>query len=78
MITLHVQELGDRALVSREELDVLVKAAQQQENVQVLPCTDDLPTLGLMQLVERGAAFDWLGDPREDMYTVADLKERFR
>lgn len=39
---------------------------------------DDLPTEGLMRLVEQEEAFTFLNDPAEDIYTEADLKERNR
>lgn len=38
---------------------------------------DDILTLGIMQLAEQGGAFDWLAD-EEDLYTLQDLKVRYR
>ncbi len=38
---------------------------------------DDLLILGLLWLAENGGAFDWLADD-EDLYTVEDLKVRYR
>ena len=39
---------------------------------------DEIETQGLMKLVEEDPAFEFLKDPREDIYTVDDLKERYK
>ena len=39
---------------------------------------DDLPAEGLMALVDSGGSFEYLLDPREDIYSVNDLKVRYR
>ena len=39
---------------------------------------DDIPAEGLMKLIEKDDAFRFLYDPREDIYTVDDLRERYK
>ena len=37
--------------------------------------TDDISTKELMRLVMAGGSFDWLDDPREDVYANTDGEE---
>jgi len=37
--------------------------------------TDDISTKELMSLVMAGGSFDWLDDPREDVYSEKDGEE---
>jgi hypothetical protein len=37
--------------------------------------TDDISTKELMRLVMAGGSFDWLDDPREDVYSEQDGEE---
>jgi hypothetical protein len=37
--------------------------------------TDDISTKELMRLVMAGGSFDWLDDPREDVYSEKDGEE---
>jgi len=38
---------------------------------------DEAPPIGIMKLAEEGGAFDFLKD-EEDLYSVEDLKVRYR
>jgi hypothetical protein len=67
-----------KALVDRAELDRVIEAARKVEEVELVECGDDLPTDGLMRLAEVAGGFEYLMDPREDIYTVNDLKVRYR
>jgi len=79
MIRVHTHFIGpDKAIVDRKELERLVEAARQAEEVQLIESDDDLPPAGLMRLVEAGGSFRFLEDPREDIYTADDLKVRYR
>jgi hypothetical protein len=75
MTTVHAQILGDQAIVPRNELDALIDLARRSAEVQLE--TDDLPNAGLLWLAEQGGAFKWLAD-EEDLYSVQDLKVRYR
>ena len=79
MVKVHTQQVGpEKALVDRGELQRLIEVARQGEEVEVIEVQDDLPTEGLMRLVEEGGSFSYLADPREDVYTLNDLKVRYR
>ncbi len=72
MTTIRVQHLGDKALLSREELEQLLSLARQHEDVKVQLDEDDLPTVALMRFAEQGGAFDFWLDKAEDIYTLED------
>ncbi len=77
MTTLHAQLIGDKAVLPRAEFDRLVELARRSEEVELHTDEDDVPTVGIMRLAEQGGAFDWLAE-EEDLYTVNDLKVRYR
>lgn len=79
MVRVHAEPVGpDKALVSREELGKLIEAARKVEEVELIESADDLPAAGLMRIAAEGGSFQFLDDPREDLYTVNDLKVRYR
>jgi len=79
MVKVHTQQVGaEKALVDRAELQRLVDVARQVEEVELIEVQDDLPTEGLMQLVGESGSFSFLEDSREDVYTLNDLKVRYR
>ena len=72
MVTIHIQCIGDKALLSQSDLERLVELAQQSEAITVLRREDDVPTLGIMRLMEQGGAFDFWKEEGEDIYSSAD------
>lgn len=72
MTTIRVQRLGDKALLSQDELEQLLLLARQHEDIRVQLDEDDLPTVALMRFAEQGAAFDFWLDEAEDIYTLDD------
>lgn len=77
MTKLHAEFVGDRALLPRAEFERLVELARRSDEIELQVHEDDVPTLGMMRLGEQGRAFDWLAD-EADLYTVSDLKVRYR
>ncbi len=69
---------GDMVILDSKDFGELVKRAKTVEEVIIEEVEDDLPVEGLMKLVEQDDAFAFLHDPAEDIYTVDDLKERYR
>lgn len=79
MVRVHAQPVGAaKALVDRADLQRLVEAARRVEEVELVETEDGLPTEGLMRLAQEGGSFDFLADPREDLYSLSDLKVRYR
>jgi hypothetical protein len=79
MVRVHAQQVGEeKALVDREELQQLIEVARRVEDVELIEVHDDLPVEALMRLAQEGKSFDFLNDSREDIYTLDDLKVRYR
>lgn len=72
MTTIHVQRVGDKALLPQSEFEKLVELVRQHEEIAVQIHEDDVPTLGIMRLVEEGGAFDFWMEAGEDIYAVED------
>ncbi len=72
MTTIHVQRLGDNALIPHRELERLVELARQSEEIELHIREDDIPTLSIMRLAEQSGAFDFWHEEGEDIYSVED------
>lgn len=72
MTTIHVQCIGDKALLPQSELERLVELAQRHEEVTVQMEEDDVPTLAIMRLAEQGGAFDFWREEGENIYSLED------
>jgi hypothetical protein len=72
MTTIHVQRVGDKALLPQNELERLVELARLREGIAVQIDEDDVPTLAVMRLVEEGGAFDFWQEDAEDIYSAED------
>jgi hypothetical protein len=72
MATIHIQCIGDKALLAQSDLERLVELAQRSEVITVLRQEDDVPTLGIMRFIEQGGAFDFWKEKGEDIYSAAD------
>jgi len=72
MTTIHVQCIGDKALLPQSELERLVELAQRSEEITVQKQEDDMPTLGLMRLLDQSGAFDFWREAGEDIYSAED------
>jgi hypothetical protein len=72
MATIHVQCIGDKALLSQSDLERLIELAQQLEAITVLRQEEDVPTFGIMRLMEQGGAFDFWKEEGESIYSATD------
>lgn len=72
MTTIHVQCIGDKALLPRTEFERLVELAQRHEEVTVQMEEDDVPTLATMRLADQGGAFDFWQEEAENVYSLED------
>jgi len=77
MTTIHVQWLGDKAIVPRQELVRVVELACRTEEIDLQTSEEEGLTLGLVCLAHQGGAFNWLAE-EEDLYSLDDLKVRYR
>ncbi|WP_089936645.1 hypothetical protein [Candidatus Entotheonella palauensis] len=72
MATIHIQCVGDKALLPQSELEHLIELAQRAETMTMQRQKDDVPTLGTMHLIEQGGAFGFRKEDGEDIYSVND------
>jgi hypothetical protein len=72
MMTIHVQRVGDKALLLQSEFERLVELARQSEETAVQMHEDDVPTLGIMRLAEQEGTFDFWREVGEDIYSAED------
>jgi hypothetical protein len=72
MTTIHVQRIGDKALVPQCELEQLVEIAKLHQGIAVEIEDDDVPTLAMMRLAEQSGAFDFWNEEGEDVYAQSD------
>lgn len=77
-IKIHTRPYDEHhVVIATDDLQRLIETANKVAPVEVedetAPSDDDL-----MRLAETGGAFDFLHDEREDVYTVEDLRVRYR
>lgn len=72
MTTIHVQRIGDKALLPQSELDQLVELAGQHQQIALQIHEEDVPTVGMMRLAEEGGVFDFWMEEGEDIYSAED------
>lgn len=65
----------NQVIISAEDLRKLVEIAQKVEPIEIEE--SDYDEADLMRLAESGGALDFLRD-EEDIYSVEDLKVRYR
>ncbi len=72
MTTIHVHCIGDQALLPQSELEQLIALAQRSEAITVQRQEEEVPTLGIMRLIEQGGACDFWKEDGEDLYAAAE------
>ncbi len=72
MTTIHVQHIGDKAVLPQQEFDRLLELARRGEEIVVQTPDDDVPTFDIMRLVEQGGTFDFWKEEGEEIYSVDD------
>ena len=65
----------NQVIISAEDLKKLIEIAQKVEPIEIEE--NDFDEADLMRLAESGGALDFLQD-EEDIYSVEDLKVRYR
>jgi hypothetical protein len=72
MTTIHVQHIGDKAVLPQQEFNRLLELARRGEEIMVQTPDDDVPTVDIMRLVEQGRAFDFWKEEGEEIYSAGD------
>ena len=66
----------NQVIISQEDLRKLIEIAEKVEPIEIEEI--DFQTEDLMRLAENGGALDFLSDEREDVYSVDDLKVKYK
>ncbi len=69
MTTIHAKLVGDQALLGRSELQRLLELARQSEAVELQVDEEEVSSLEIMRLAEKGGAFDFWKDEGENIYS---------
>jgi hypothetical protein len=72
MTRVHAQLIGDKAIISKDELDQLIELARKSEKVDLDIQEEDVPTIGIMKLAEQSGSFNFWKDDEENIYTDSD------
>ena len=72
MTTIHVKQIGNSALLPQSEFERLVELARRSEEIALNLHEDDIPTLGIMRLMEQSGAFNFWVEDGEDVYSAED------
>ncbi|TAK65292.1 MAG: hypothetical protein EPO24_02720 [Bacteroidetes bacterium] len=79
MLTIKLRNITQsQVLIEKKSLLELIQVASTTEDIEVREEATDIPVEGIMTLAEKGKAFDFLYDTRQDIYTVADVKVRYK
>lgn len=76
MLTITPKKIS--SILPIDQFNALVEQARKTEEVTVTEIIDDLPIEAMMKLQEESGAFDFLKVPEENIYTVNDVKVRYR
>lgn len=68
----------NKAIIDLEVIKELVKKAKKVDKINIIEKEEDILTKDLMKLSEKGGAFDFLNHEGEDIYTIEDLKVKYR
>ena len=72
MTGIHVQHIGDKAVLPQQEFNRLLELARRGEAIMVQTPDDDVPTVDIMRLVEQGRAFDFWKEEGEEICSAGD------
>ncbi len=75
MTRVHAHFIGDKALISKDELNELIELARKTEFVDLEIMEEDIPTIGIMKLSEESGSLDFWKDNEENIYSESDGEE---
>lgn len=78
MLTITPKKISSSIILPIDQFNALVEQARKTEEVTVTEVIDDVPIEAMMKLQEESGAFDFLKAPEENIYTVNDVKVRYR
>lgn len=79
MIRIKAKKISpNMGLINLNELDKLIEKVKKTEDVELTMVETDIPIEGIMKLEDESGAYDFLKDPNEDLYSVSDLKVKYK
>jgi hypothetical protein len=79
MLRLTIEKISpNQAIIDLKALEALIDTAKKVDRIEINEVTNDLPIEGIMKVAETGGSLDFLLDEKEDIYTVDDLKVRYK
>ena len=79
MLKIKVEKVSrSRVMVDRKSLLALIRKVRKLEKVELKETSSDIPAEGIMRLAEKGGALDFLYGEKENIYSISDVKIRYR
>ncbi len=78
MISITANKISSSVVLPIDQFNLLVDQARKSGEVSVKEVNDDVPIDALMKLQEQSGAFDFLNVQEENIYTVNDVKVRYK
>jgi len=67
-----------KLLVDRRVMNELIKRVRRYEKIDVIEETAEPRTKGIMRLAEQGKSLRFLYNKKQDIYSVADVKIKYK
>ena len=68
----------DKVILEMSDFYRLIEKVNLVETVELIKIEDEIPIESLMNLSENSGSLDFLNDPLENIYTVDDLKIKYK
>jgi len=79
MINIEIKKISsDKVIVDLESIKKLISIAEKIDKVNLIETEEDISTNELMKLTEKNGSFDFLNDKKEDLYSINDLKVKYK
>ena len=79
MINLEIEKVSPtKILVDWTSIKKLINIAEKVDKINLIEKEDDIDIQEIMKLEEKGGAFDFLNDKKEDIYSIDDVKEKYQ
>ena len=79
MLYINTTKIGkNMGIIELTLLKKLIEKVRKFDEVELKVLEEDIATEGIMKLEEQSGSFDFLYDEREDIYSVNDLKVRYK
>ncbi len=79
MINIEIKKISsDKVIVDLESIKKLISIAEKIDKVNLIETEEDISTNELMKLTEKSGSFDFLNDKKEDLYSINDLKVKYK